>query len=156
MNIQIDLLKNHPHVVPALVAMWHEGLGKIWVPDIPLELVEKRFFEHLNSDSLPLSYVAFIEGSPVGMCSLRMNDGIKLELTPWLSSLVVVPQFQKRGIARSLINAVKEKARLLGYKRLYLFTLDHALPQYYEKLGWQKIGWDEFRCYRADVMEICL
>ena len=33
--IKIDLLKNHPNAIPALANVWHEVLGKIWVPDVP-------------------------------------------------------------------------------------------------------------------------
>jgi N-acetylglutamate synthase-like GNAT family acetyltransferase len=154
MNIhQIDLLKNHPDVVPALVAIWHEGIGKKWVPDIPLEQVQKRFQEHLNADSLPLTFVAFSESKPVGMCSLRISDGLKGDLSPWLSSLVVVSQYQKQGIGKSLISAVKAKAKELGFNNIYLFTLDPALPQYYKRLGWQEIGTDMFREYEVTTMK---
>lgn len=32
--IKIELLKNHPNTIPVLAHIWHEVLGKIWVPDV--------------------------------------------------------------------------------------------------------------------------
>jgi hypothetical protein len=44
--IKIDFLKNHPSAIPALALIWHEVLGKIWVPDVPVERVIARFKDH--------------------------------------------------------------------------------------------------------------
>lgn len=52
--IKIDLLKNHPNSIPALANIWHEVLGKIWVPDVPVERVLARFADHLNDRDLLL------------------------------------------------------------------------------------------------------
>jgi hypothetical protein len=46
--IKIDLLKHHPDAIPALADIRHEVLGKIWVPDVPVERVITRLTEHLN------------------------------------------------------------------------------------------------------------
>jgi hypothetical protein len=89
--ITIDLLKNHPESIPRCAAIWHDVLGKIWVPEIPVERVIQRFGEHLNEDILPVTFVAFDADKAVGMCSLRENDGIRPDITPWLGSLVVDP-----------------------------------------------------------------
>jgi hypothetical protein len=87
--IKIDLLKNHPQVIPILAGIWYETLGKIYVPDVCITQVIKKFEEHLNDTNLPITCVAFYENKPIGMCSLRENDGIRPDLTPWLGSLVV-------------------------------------------------------------------
>ncbi len=75
--IKIELLKNNPNAIPQLAAIWHQVLGSIWLPDVPVERVIARFQEHLNDSKLPLTVVAFCDGKPVGMCSLRDNDGIR-------------------------------------------------------------------------------
>lgn len=49
------------------------------------------------------------------MCSLRVNDGIRPDLTPWLGSLVVDPKYQKQGIGKMLVDEMKEKAKKLGF-----------------------------------------
>ena len=94
--IKIDLLKNHPNARPALAYIWHEVLGKIWVPDVPVERVIARFADHLNDQALPITFVALDGDLPVGMCSLRENDGIRPDLTPWLGSLAIDPKYQKQ------------------------------------------------------------
>jgi GNAT superfamily N-acetyltransferase len=154
--IKIDFLKNHPNAIPALADIWHEVLGKIWVPDIQVEHVIARFADHLNDQDLPITFVALDGDVPVGMCSLRENDGIRPDLTPWLGSLVVDPKYQKQGIGRMLIDVTVLKAKELGFKKLYLFALDPTIPEYYKRLGWKKIGMDEFKSYSVTVMEMKL
>lgn len=48
--ITIDLLKNHPHAIPALAHIWHDVLGKIWMPEIGLEEIESLYHEELKHD----------------------------------------------------------------------------------------------------------
>ena len=126
------------------------------MPDIPVEQVENNFKRHLNHQELPLTFVAFDGNAPVGMCSLRINDGIRPELTPWLGSLVVAPIYQKQGIAKKLIKCVEQHALNLGFQNLYLFAFDPTIPNYYSQLGWQTIATDEFKGHPVTVMEIKL
>ena len=156
MNIQINLLKDHPDSIPALTKIWFEVLGKIWLPEIPIQHVEQKFITHLNDNTLPITFVAHDGNKPVGMCSLRENDGIRPDLTPWLASLVVHPSYQKHGIAKLLIDVIKQKADELGFEKLYLFAFDQTIPFYYEKLGWYRISEDEFKGHPVTVMEIKL
>ena len=154
--IKIDLLKNHPTTIPRLAKIWQEVLGSIWVPDVPIERVEQNFLKHLNENIMPLTFIALENGNPVGMCSLRENDGIRPDLMPWLGSLVVDPAFQQQGIGKMLMDMTKQKAKILGFETLYLFVFDPTIPNYYERLGWQKIGMDEFKGYPVTVMETAL
>ena len=153
---EIALLKHHPDKIPALAAMWYELLGRIWVPDVTIERVETRFHQHLNDDTLPLTLVALENNKPVGMCSLRSNDGIRPDLTPWLGSLIVDKPEQGRGIARLLIDATKDKAKTMGHETLYLLTFDPTLPDYYCSLGWKHIGMDSLLSHDVTVMKIDL
>jgi GNAT superfamily N-acetyltransferase len=116
--IKIDLLKKHPNTIPTLAHIWHEVLGKIWVPDISVERVIARFADHLNDQALPITFVALDGDLPVGMCSLRENDGIRPDLIPWLGSLVVDPKYQKQGIGRMLIDMTLLKAKERCFKKL--------------------------------------
>lgn len=152
--IKIDLLKNHPNTIPALAHIWHEVLGKIWVPDISVERVIARFTDQLSDQALPITFIALDGDLPVGMCSLRENDGIRQDLIPWLGSLVVDPKYQKQGIGRMLIDVTVLKAKELGFEKLYLFAFDPTIPEYYERLGWRKISMDEFKSHPVTVMEV--
>lgn len=152
--IKIDLLKNHPNTIPALAHIWHEVLGKIWVPDVPVERVITRFADHLNDQALPITFIALDGDLPVGMCSLRENDGIRPDLTPWLGSLVVDPKHQKQGIGKMLVDVAVRQAKERGFKKLYLFAFDPTIPEYYKRLGWSQICMDEFKSHRVTVMEV--
>ncbi|CEG57859.1 GNAT family N-acetyltransferase [Legionella fallonii] len=154
--ITIDLLKNHQDSIPRLATIWHEVLGRIWVPDVPIERVIQKYDSHLNDSQLPITFVATDGEKPVGMCSLRENDGIRPDLTPWLGSLVVSPAYQKQGIAPSLIEATQQKANDLGFKKIYLFAFDPTIPDYYSRLGWSVIGIDVFKGHTVTVMEFHL
>lgn len=154
--LKIDLLKNHPESIARLTEIWHEVLGKIWMPYFSIEYVFQRFHEHLNDNSLPLTFVGFDSPKPIGMCSLRTNECIRPELTPWLGSLVVDPNYQHQGIGQMLIDTIKAKAKKMGYMKLYLCAFDPTIPNYYHRLGWVIIGMDEFRGQPLTVMEITL
>ncbi|KTD04422.1 GNAT family acetyltransferase [Legionella geestiana] len=81
-TMSIELLKSRPDTIPRLVQIWHQTLGSIWSPDVPLARVEKNFQNYLYESELPLTFVAFQDNKPVGMCSLRENDGIRPDLKP--------------------------------------------------------------------------
>lgn len=74
------------------------------------------------------------------MCSLRENDGIRLDLRPWFGSLVVDPKHQKQGIGKMLLDVAALKEKELGFEKLYLFAFDPTIPEYYECLRW-KSAW---------------
>lgn len=151
--ITIDLLKNHPEAIPRLAELSYQLIGKIWVPGASVERAIERFKSHLNDETLPMTFVAFDGNKPIGMCSLRENDGIRQDLTPWLGSLVVDPEYQGKGIAQLLMNAVKTKAQTLHFNKCYLFAFDSNLVPYYTRQGWTKIAMDEFMNKPVTVME---
>ena len=117
--IKIDLLKNHPNAIPALAKIWHEVLGKIWMPEIGIEEIESLSYAELNSD-MPLTYIALNGEIPVGSCTLELNGGIRPDLGPWIGDLVVDPKYQKQGIGKMLLDVTLEKAKELGFEKVYL------------------------------------
>ena len=66
------------------------------------------------------------------------------------------PRYQKQGIGKMLADTTVKKAKELGFEKLYLFAFDSTIPEYYERLGWKKIGMDEFKFHPVTVMEIGL
>lgn len=151
--IEIQLLKDYPDSISSLAAIWCDVLGQKWMPDVGVQEMETYMNGWLN-EGLPLGHIAFSDGMPVGMCSLQWNDGIRDDLKPWLSDLVIDPAYQKQGIAKMLIDATKDKARSLGFEKLYLFAFDPLVSEYYGRLGWKKIGMDKFARHEVMVMEI--
>ncbi len=154
--MKIDLLKNHPDSISDLAKMWHELLGQQWAPDVKLEDAEQKFRAHLNEDKLPLAFVALEDNQPIGMCALRVTDGVREELKPWLGSLIVDKAYQGRGIGRKLMETVKACAKKMGFNTLYLLTFDATLPQYYQRCGWETIDTDMLNSRPVTVMRISL
>lgn len=154
--IHFDYLKFYPQCIPQLAEIWYEGLGKIWVPQIKIEEVIERFHAHLNIDTLPLTVVAFDNSVPIGMCSLRENDGIRADLSPWLGSLVVHPHYQRQGIGKELVTRIQAIAKKLNFQQLYLFAFDPTISQWYTKLNWSFISMDKFKEHPVTVMYIYL
>lgn len=153
--IKIDLLKNHPGVIPGLSNIWHEVLGKIWMPEIGIEEIESLYYEELNRD-MPLTYIALYGEIPVGSCTLQLKDDVRPDLGPWIGDLVVEPKYQKQGIGKMLLDVTVEKTKELGFEKLYLFAFDPKIPEYYQRLGWKTICMDEFKSHPITVMEIDL
>lgn len=153
--ITIDLLKNHPECIPQLGKIWHEVLGKIWMPEIGMDEIESLFYDELKED-MPLTYIALYDAIPIGFCTLQLSEKFRPDLGPWLADLVVDPAYQKKGIGKSLIETTKAKAKEMGYPKLYLFTFDSTLPDYYTSLGWTQMGMDMFKERPVTVMEVGL
>jgi GNAT superfamily N-acetyltransferase len=153
MAIEIDFLKNQPHAIPALASIWYEVLGSIWIPNATIQKAEQDYADHSNSDCLPLTLVAMDNNIPIGMCSLRENDGIRPDLTPWLGSLVIDKDYQGQGIGKTLLGSALNKAKSLGIEKIYLFILNHDLIGYYASLGWDIVGLDVFKGQSVMIMK---
>jgi GNAT superfamily N-acetyltransferase len=150
--IQIDLLKKHPHAIPALASIWCEVLGKIWMPEVGIEESKSLYYEELKQN-MPLTYTALYDEIPVGSCTLELHGGIRPDLKPWIGDLVITPNYQNKGIGKMLLDTTIKKAKELGFDKIYLFTFDPTIPKYYHHLGWKTIGMDEFKSKPVTVME---
>lgn len=153
-NIQIKLLANCPEHIPALAQLWMDELGAKWIPNASTERAIAVYKEHLNTNDLPMTFVMVDGNKPIGMVSLRDNDGIREDLTPWLGSLIVHPDYRRKGLGEMLINVTMQRCKAMGYKKLYLFALDPALPAWYKALGWKEIGEDKLYHHPVTAMEI--
>lgn len=127
--IKIELLKNYPQAIPTLSNIWREVLGKIWMPEIEIKEIESLYHEELQHD-MPLTYIALHDQIPVSSATLELNGGIRPDLRPWLGDLVIDPKYQKQGIGKMLANATFNKAKELGFEKLYLFAFDPTIPEY--------------------------
>ena len=158
--------RKHPGSIIELANIWCEVLGKIWAPDITPDAIITRLTESVNAHELPITFVALDGDVPVGMCSLRKKDiGIRpdviystlsaedLAKVVWLNALVVDTKYQKQGIAKMLIDVTVKCAKDLSFEKLYLLAVDPTIPNYYIRLGWKKIGMDEFKSHPATIME---
>lgn len=153
-NLQIKFLADCPQHIPALAELWLSEIGEPWIPGATVERAIETYKEHLNKSDLPLTLVMLDGNKPIGMASLRDNDGIREDLTPWLGSLIIHPDYRRRGLGEMLINTIMQRTKAMGFKKLYLFALDPKLPAWYSNLGWKEIGTDKLYHHPVTVMEI--
>ena len=84
------------------------------------------------------TFVLFDDDVPVGTASLVANDlPSRPDLTPWLASVLVRPQFRGRGYSAPLVRHV-EGAAAASATVLWLYTW--SAEQVYARLGWERVG----------------
>ncbi|HEX5535281.1 MAG TPA: GNAT family N-acetyltransferase [Actinomycetales bacterium] len=89
--------------------------------------------------------VVTVDGGMAGCAGLRRHDDEAAEL----KRMYVRPEYRRRGVARWLLEAVEDRARELGYRRLLLET-GAAQPEaiaLYEACGYEPVpGFGHYRC----------
>lgn len=118
--MNIDLLKYHPQHIPVL-ARWFKEESPDYFKDQSVETIaSEHFISRLNADVLPISFIAYQNEAPVGTVAL-LTESITTHrhLAPWLGALHVHPAFRHQGAGSKLVRAAVERARALGYERLY-------------------------------------
>lgn len=131
--ITITHLYKHPECTKR-IAEWI--YNEFWTdkPDASPEWLEGRLREATNDSEIPMSWIAMVDGEPVGTVNLiECDNDQRPDLAPWLAALLVRPEYRRKGIGAMLVRECVAAARSLGVKRLYLGT---DIPEYYEALGW--------------------
>jgi N-acetylglutamate synthase-like GNAT family acetyltransferase len=155
-SLDIKLLTECQEHIPALAELWFEEISRHWIPNANIKRAEQNLFKHSNAEKMPMTFVALLEGKPIGMASLRENDGIQPECIPWLGSLVVHPKYRNRKIGEALIEAINNQAKVFGYEKIYLLAFDQTIPIWYARLGWKIIGKDILFSHPVTVMSYSL
>jgi GNAT superfamily N-acetyltransferase len=113
-----------------------------WIYDtFPHEFEGTTFGEWLEQVRHPerITFVAVENGRALGTASLDFEDlPPRSDLTPWLASVYVLPEFRARGLGALLIEAVAKEAQARGFEQIYLHTSDRA--EFYAKRGWSVLG----------------
>jgi len=128
----IDHLFNHPDQIRT-VATWI--YDEFWrdKPGYSIETFEILLRKASDPDRIPLSLLAFADGTPAGTVNLVHSDSeTRPHLHPWLAALYVVPEFRHRGIGSALCRALLSDAGRLGVGELFLGT---DIPDFYAALG---------------------
>ena len=135
-DIRITPLGEVPDALP-LCAQW---LNTEWDHEqrYTLDETAKWLREIVGSKAGEAALVASGADRPVGICLLVECDlDQRAELTPWLSSLFVRPDYRRRAIGRRLVRGIETIACEEGAESLFLYTLDRE--SFYAELGWQTI-----------------
>ncbi|BFM17744.1 GNAT family N-acetyltransferase [Maricurvus nonylphenolicus] len=130
-----------------LLATWHHqawGTGS-------LDERRQRLQKHLSEDAVPTSFIAFLNGQPVGSISLvhyqRLGESPN---SVWIANLYVIEAKRRQGIGEALLRHAEQYARQLLLPQLFLYATDQEA--FYQKRGWLVRRRGEFRRQPAAVM----
>lgn len=103
---------------------YNQSQVRAWAPDV---IDEKRFGQRCESKS---TWVAKMEDRIAGFSDLEPDGHVDM--------LYVHPDFQRRGIARALLQHIEKSARALDLRRLYTEASITARPAF-ELVGFRVI-----------------
>jgi predicted N-acetyltransferase YhbS len=117
----------------------------------PFEERLAKFQACVSETEMPACLVAMEGDAPVGCVILKDHDmEHKNAYAPWLASLFVKPEFRNKGIALRLQKACLQKARELGFDRIYLYSPNKE--EYYLKCGWNTVEHTEYLNRKVAIM----
>lgn len=131
-----------------------EELNKAWITrhfkldKLDIEVLSKPEEYIISKGGYIL--VAKFDAEIVGTCALIKVDSVTYEL----SKMTVRETYRGKGIGNLLMKAVLEKAKIIGVKKLELYT-QKFLPEaisLYKKFGFQEISKETYKYSRADTL----
>ena len=109
---------------------------------------------YLNNDFIPSTFIA-TDNQLLGSAAIVKNDmETKPQLSPWLASVYVAPQYRNKGIGAKLVQHSMTMAQSNNIDKLYLLT--PGQKSFYEKLGWHIVSEEMYHGYRVTVMQVTL
>jgi predicted N-acetyltransferase YhbS len=128
-------LTERPDMAPA-VAQWLLDAFRFELSPSHDELVAKLLAQKAPSEE---TFILFADDVPVGTASLVTNDlPSRPDLTPWLASVLVRPQFRGKGYSAPLVRHVEAAAAASEFPVLWLYTW--SAEPIYACLGWERVG----------------
>jgi N-acetylglutamate synthase-like GNAT family acetyltransferase len=150
--VSIFNLTKEPEHIPTL-AEWHHAEWSYLNPGGSVQLRIEKMQTYLGNELIPTTYIYKQKKALAGSASIVKHDmQSRLELSPWLASVFIAPQFRNLGIGSELVRHVMQMTREAGIKKLYLFTPDQE--QFYEKFGWTTLSREEYHDTPVTVMEV--
>ena len=152
MQLTLDYLANHREAIPQL-ARWSYAEWRRYIEQRgrSFDDVVAGYHQRVNTDALPLGVVAIADGAVIGMGALLEADlPLRPELTPWLASIFVAPEYRGRGVGSMIVERLASEATRLELERLYLWTSSAA--SLYARLGWREIEKVEYCGSSISVM----
>ena len=110
---------------------WHQ-----FNPAMNLEETIDKFKNSFTREKgLPIGYAFYDGDNLIGFCTFQKENLKKYpEIYPWISSVMIFDEYRHQGYGTKMLQEITEKAKELGYKKVYLWT-DQA-PEFYKKIGY--------------------
>lgn len=141
--MDIDYLANRVEFTDEVASIIFNEWGRL-IPGNRIENTRRRIGMASSRDSIPLCVVCFDEGILTGIYTLMPSDPANTqELSPWLGSVYVKPEYRNMGIGTRLVEHSLEVAKRLGIETLYLHTTRETEAMY-SRIGFQF-------CYKTEV-----
>ena len=151
MSLTIKNLTTCPDVI-AILTQWHHQQWHALNPACSLQDRQTKLEEHLHTQTLPQTFVAFVNETVVGSASIVLHDmDTRPDLTPWLASVYIDKPFRHQGIAKALIAQIEQYALQQHIKRLYLFTFPD-IEAFYWQQAWQTLEKTTYKNQNIVVM----
>jgi N-acetylglutamate synthase-like GNAT family acetyltransferase len=152
---KVESLVEHPHHWQ-LAAQWS---FEAWMHEFPSDTVQTYLDQYSLAASEPeelIEVFAAIDSQDnlLGVATLVDDDELPdaPEPGPWLAAVFVKPEARNLQIGSELVTNVVDRARELGYQKIYLYT-EHA-EDWYRKKGWIKIRDIVFLGLHHTVMQL--
>ncbi|PJA39918.1 MAG: GNAT family N-acetyltransferase [Lysobacterales bacterium CG_4_9_14_3_um_filter_62_6] len=146
-------LADHRELAPQLAAL-HYAEWQLLLPDWSEAAALAELNGHTRRAAIPTTLVMLAnDGGLIGSVSLLREDDARLgEHSPWLASLLVLPEFRGRGHGAALVQRGVAEAATLGVATLYLYTAGQQ--DFYRKLGWRDCGEFALGAFTVQLMAI--
>lgn len=138
------MLSEKPHFT-------HDIVGHIWEEwsDDYMELTPYKtqeeladfFFSTCKDDDIPVCYVLHDDVLLLGFCMIDKEDmQVCPHLSPWLSTVYILPEHRNKGYASYMIKSVLNMQRHNEqHTHLYLWTFNMELAALYNRFGFEII-----------------
>ncbi len=130
----------------------HADIGSMDDSDVADALAHRSssMLQHLSADPVPSTFIALMDGCPVGSVSLIYY---RMSVEPdrvWLTNLFVVPRYRKNGIGSRLVSYAEDFTAQLDIPDLYLYTFDSRV--FYQQRDWIFQNSAKLRDYKIDIL----
>lgn len=136
-SVSVELLVDHPHLVPTVGELRWREWGHPPEPE-QLDWWIEASAREAGRDHLPITWVAMApRGEAVGAVGLGQFDiEERRDRSPWVLGMIVTEQYRGMGIGSKLMQALELWAYHHGHSQVWVATGGRAI-HFYEKCGWQ-------------------
>jgi GNAT superfamily N-acetyltransferase len=109
--VKIEYLADHAGAIPTL-AQWHHDQWHTITPRLTVADRIAGFRSRMRRLDVPTGFVAVLDEVVVGMACLVAHDmETRPELTPWLATVLVAPEYRGRGIGSARADGIPRASR---------------------------------------------